>query len=165
MFRWEEPSEANRWHALHITRLLNSYRQLLGRDLMEIDTTLPPEEQARQIWMAPFALVSHNAAPEGEEPIFNYGNQTALRLFAMAWEEFTRLPSRLSAEPLHQPERARLFEQVRARGYIDDYRGVRITKHGRRFWIENATVWTLTDENGQTYGQAAVFAEWRDLEE
>ncbi len=165
MFQWEEPSEANGWLAPHITRMLNSYRQLLGRDVMGIDSTLPPHEQARQIWTAPFALVSHNAAPGGEEPVFNYGNQTALQLFSMPWEEFTRLQSRLSAEPLHQPERARLFEKVRAQGYIDDYRGVRIAKNGRRFWIENATVWTLTDENQQPYGQAALFSQWRDITE
>lgn len=163
MFPLGEPCEENGWLAPHIARMVNSYRQLLERDV--IDPALPPDEQARQIWTAPYALVSHNAAPDGEEPIFNYGNQTALHLFAMTWEEFTRLPSRLSAEPLHQAERARLFERVRAQGYIDDYRGVRIAKNGRRFWIENATVWTLTDENGQPYGQAALFAEWRDLAE
>ena len=109
---WPEPSAENQFLVSHVTRLLRSYRQLVGRDL--IDPTLPPNEQARQLYFAPYAVVSHNVA---EEPIFNYGNRTALQLFAMTWEEFTRLPSRLSAEPLHQPERARLFEQVRAKGY------------------------------------------------
>jgi hypothetical protein len=159
MSSWLEPSAQNQFLAPHIARLLRSYRELVGRDL--IDPTLPPDEQARQLYFAPYAVVSHNVA---EEPIFNYGNQTALQLFAMTWEEFTALPSRLSAEPLHQPERARLFEQVQAKGYIDDYQGVRIARTGRRFWIENATVWTLHDETGQLYGQAALFAEWRDVE-
>ena len=113
---WPEPSAENRFLAFHVTRLLRSYRELVGRDLL--DPALPPDEQARLLYFAPYAVVSHNVA---EEPIFNYGNQTALQLFAMTWEEFTALPSRLSAEPLHQPERARLFEQVRAKGYIDDY--------------------------------------------
>ena len=156
---WPEPSAQNRFLVPHVTRLLRSYRELVGRDL--IDPALPPDEQARQLYFAPYAVVSHNVA---EEPIFNYGNHAALQLFAMTWEEFTALPSRLSAEPLHQPERARLFEQVRAKGYIDDYRGVRIAKTGRRFWIENATVWTLHDEDRHLYGQAALFAEWRDVE-
>ena len=163
MFRWKEPCEENQWLAPHVLRMLNSYRRLLGRDLME--ATLPPEELARQIWTAPFVVVSSHAAPEGEEPVFNYGNQTALQLFAMAWEEFTALESRFSAELLHRPERDRLFERVRAYGYIDDYKGIRIARTGRRFWMENATVWTLTDENGQPYGQAATFAEWRDITE
>lgn len=156
---WPEPSAENRFLAFHVTRLLRSYRELVGRDLL--DPALPPDEQARLLYFAPYAVVSHNVA---EEPIFNYGNQTALQLFAMTWEEFTALPSRLSAEPLHQPERARLFEQVRAKGYIDDYWGVRIAKNGCRFWIKNATVWTLHDETVQPYGQAALFAEWSDIE-
>ena len=156
--QWEEPAPHNDFLAPHVAHLARCYRALTGRELADPALTLV--EQARQVWAAPFAVVSHNVAAE---PIFNYGNQTALRLFAMSWEDLTRLPSRLSAEPLHQPERARLFETVRAQGYIDDYRGVRIAKTGRRFWIENATVWTLTDEAGLLYGQAALFAHWRDL--
>jgi len=129
-----------------------------------VDPALSPIEQAQILFEAPFAVVSHHAANAGEEPIFNYGNRTALELFAMTWEEFTCLPSRLSAEPVHQAERARLFERVRTQGYIDDYRGVRIASTGRRFWIENATVWTLYDEAGQLYGQAALFDNWKDIE-
>ena len=158
MTSWKEPSSQNDFLAPHVAHLLRSYRQLLGRDM--IDPTVPISEQARLLFEAPFAVVSHNVA---EEPIFNYGNHTALQLFAMSWEEFTCLPSRLSAEPVHQAERARLFERVRADGYIDDYRGVRIAKTGRRFWIENATVWTLHDETGQLYGQAALFDNWKDI--
>jgi hypothetical protein len=162
MMFWTQPSLQNDFLAPHVVHLLRSYQQLLGRDM--IDPTLSMIEQARILFEAPFAVVSHNAANAGEEPIFNYGNQTALDLFAMTWEEFTRLPSRLSAEPVHQAERARLFERVRAQGYIDDYRGVRIAGTGRRFWIENATVWTLHDETGHLYGQAALFDNWKDLE-
>ena len=159
MTQWEEPSLQNEFLAPHIQHLARCYQELTGRELC--DPALSPSEQARQVWEAPFSVVSHNVA---EEPIFNYGNQTALRLFAMSWEEFTRLPSRQSAEPVHQAQRARLFEIVKAQGYIDDYRGVRIAKTGRRFWMENATVWTLHDEQGVLYGQAAMFTHWRDLE-
>ncbi|MGL6039842.1 MAG: MEKHLA domain-containing protein, partial [Deefgea sp.] len=34
---------------------------------------------------------------------------------------------------------------------------------GRRFWIENATVWNLIDEVGIKHGQAALLREWRDF--
>jgi hypothetical protein len=81
----------------------------------------------------------------------------------MTWEEFTALPSRLSAEPVHRDERARLLEVVGRKGYIDDYRGIRIAKSGRRFRIEQATVWNLLDEADGIAGQAATFKTWVDL--
>jgi hypothetical protein len=39
-----------------------------------------------------------------------------------------------------------------ARGFIDDYAGVRIARTGRRFLIQRATVWNLTDDQGQRCG-------------
>ena len=74
------------------------------------------------------------------------------------------MPSRLTAQALEQDERARLLSQVSEQGYIGDYRGIRITKAGRRFLIERATVWNLLDESGAFYGQAATFSEWRFLD-
>jgi hypothetical protein len=55
------------------------------------------------------------------------------------------------------------LSEVSSRGYIDDYRGIRVAKSGRRFLIERATVWNLFDESGGPYGQAATFSEWRHL--
>lgn len=40
--------------------------------------------------------------------------------------------------------------------------GLRIAKSGRRFRIENVTVWDLLDENGVLHGQAATYRQWRD---
>ena len=74
-----------------------------------------------------------------------------------------RLPSRLSAEPVSQMERARLLEQVTARGFIDDYSGVRISRTGRRFLIRRATVWNLIDQTGTYQGQGAMFRDWQRL--
>jgi len=67
----------------------------------------------------------------------------------------------LTAEAVHGQERARLLDAVSRHGFIDDYRGVRISKTGRRFLIENATVWNLLDDNGAHYGQAAAFRAWK----
>ena len=36
-----------------------------------------------------------------------------------------------------------------------------VSKTGRRFLIENATVWNLLDEAGAPYGQAATFSGWK----
>jgi hypothetical protein len=39
---------------------------------------------------------------------------------------------------------------------------MRISKSGRRFWIEDGTVWDLVDDDGAHHGQAAVFHTWSD---
>jgi len=69
------------------------------------------------------------------------------------------------AEPLHRDERACLLDTVRSRGFIDNYRGIRISRTGRRFLIEQATVWTVLDEGGAIYGQAATFNAWNYLDD
>jgi hypothetical protein len=83
----------------------------------------------------------------------------ALQLFEMSAEEFARLPSRLSAEPLAQEARVKLLEKVSQQGYVNGYSGLRIAKSGRRFIITDTTVWNLLDEAGGYHGQAAVFIE------
>jgi hypothetical protein len=46
-------------------------------------------------------------------------------------------------------------------GFISDYSGIRVSSTGRRFQIENATIWNLTDPHGKPVGQAAMFDDWR----
>lgn len=138
----------------HVVLLAESFARLTGRPLIDSDAANLP----RVLWEAPFALVSHGTEPD---PVFNYGNLTALRLFEMSWEDFTRLPSRLSAEASNREERARLLARVSADGYIDDYAGIRISASGRRFVIEGAVVWNVVDGDGVYRGQAAMFASWR----
>ncbi|HET9917416.1 MAG TPA: MEKHLA domain-containing protein, partial [Candidatus Binatia bacterium] len=98
------------------------------------------------------------------DPMLNYGNRSGMRLFELSWQELIQTPSRLTAEPVHRDERARLLDTVSRNGFIDDYRGVRISKTGRRFLIEKATVWTVLDERGAPYGQAATFSAWKYLD-
>ena len=154
-----EPCEANQFSAEHVALLLVSLRRWTGRDL--VDPQLPGVEQARQLFTAPFALLSHDTAAD---PILNYGNRAAMQLFELNWEELSQTPSRLTAEPVHRDERARLLDTVTRQGYIDDYRGVRISRTGRRFLIDTATVWTVLDERGAPYGQAATFSAWKYLD-
>jgi len=95
--------------------------------------------------------------------VLNYGNAAALALWEMSWDEFTRTPSRLTAEAPNREERMRLLAAVTERGFIDDYSGVRISKTDRRFRIVQATVWNLLDERGIYAGQAAMFSRWEFL--
>ena len=95
-----------------------------------------------------------------EDPLLNYGNQMALDLWEMTWEQLVETPSRLTAEPTSWAEREWMLEQARTRGYLDTYRGVRITSTGRRFLVEGALIWNIMDAGGQRVGQAATFAQW-----
>ena len=154
-----EPNAGNDYLDAHVARLLTSFRRWTGKDL--IAPSLSRKAQARELFYAPFAILSHDTAPD---PILNYANQTGLRLFGLIWDELVTMPSRLTAQALEQDERARLLSQVSAQGYIDDYRGIRIAKNGRRFLIERATVWNLLDESRVICGQAATFNEWHFLD-
>jgi MEKHLA domain len=156
---WNEPSSINHYLEKHVARVLESLRHWTGKSL--VNPASPPNEQARELFHAPFVVLSHNTAAD---PILNYANLAGLRLFELGWSELINLPSRLTAEPLHQDERAQLLATVTRQGYIDDYQGVRISKRGRRFRIEHALVWNLRDETGAHYGQAATFSQWHYLD-
>ncbi len=152
------PAENNNFLDGHAALLSNSYRRLFAKELI-----LESEAHgmlAKALFYAPFVVVSHTTNPD---PVFNYANLKALELFGFSWEEFTQLPSRLSAEPIHQLEREKLLAEVSRKGYIDDYKGVRLTKVGQRFLIKNAVVWNLLDSDGCYAGQAARFEGWEFL--
>ncbi|MCY4131589.1 MAG: MEKHLA domain-containing protein [Nitrospira sp.] len=140
--------------------LLDSYASWLKRELIDRTGTL--EEQSERLFVAPFVVASHTNA---EDPILNYGNRQALELWEGNWEEFTGLPSRLTAEPVNQPERARMLEQVATHGFVTDYQGIRISRSGRRFLVQQATVWNILDDHGAIQGQAATFSHWQPLTE
>lgn len=139
----------------HSLNMVRSMKALTGRDLLPGVTD--PREIARQLYEAPFVLVSHGTQAD---PVLNYGNRRALELWEMTWEELTQTPSRYTAEAPNREERARLLAEVTAHGFIDNYAGVRISKNGRRFRIHQATVWNLKDAQGVRCGQAATFATW-----
>ncbi|MEV6766406.1 MEKHLA domain-containing protein [Streptomyces sp. NPDC051105] len=140
--------------------LLSSHERLTGLPLC------PPafpdaSESARWLYeFAPFGLLAHDAGPD---PVFVYANTTAQKCFEYGWEEFVRLPSRLSAEPDAQGDRDAFVRSVTERGFASGYRGLRIAKSGRRFWIEDVTMWNLLDADGTCHGQAAVFPSWTDI--
>ncbi|SDP36051.1 MEKHLA domain-containing protein [Actinacidiphila guanduensis] len=56
-----------------------------------------------------------------------------------------------------------MMDVVRAKGYVDGYRGQRRSKQGKRFWIEDVTIWNLSDRSGPIQGQAALIATWSDV--
>jgi len=143
----------------HTQILCDSYRRWTGIELL----AKPDDKmQSQALWEAPFAVLSHGLQTD---PVFNYSNEMGLKLFGYEWDELMQIPSRYSAEAMDREARDELLARVTAHGYVDDYTGVRITKNGQRFMIQNATVWNLMDEMGNYYGQAALISNWQFLEE
>jgi len=141
---YREPANRER-----ISLINSSFESLTGRCLVE-----PAADPIAAMWKVPRAILAHGNEPD---PIFFFANDYALRVFEYDLETILKTPSRMSAEAPARTERAALLERVMREGFIDDYSGVRITSSGRRFRIENATVWNLLDEAGQHCGQAATF--------
>jgi hypothetical protein len=59
--------------------------------------------------------------------------------------------------PDAREERAALLAAVARDGFASGYRGLRVAKSGRRFWIEDVTVWNVLDDEGRFIGQAAAY--------
>jgi len=142
----------------HSQLLYTSFTTATGQNLSEGNFT--PAELARQLYEASFVLLSHGTQPD---PIFNYANLTAQRLWEMDWEQFTQLPSRLSAEPMAVAERQAMLAEAKEKGYISNYNGIRISRTGQRFIIKNAILWNIYDSAGTYQGQAAMFKIWEYL--
>jgi MEKHLA domain len=132
--------------------LVSSFDRLTGKTLLA-----QSQDIARELYEAPFAVVSHGTQAD---PIFRYANRIALELWQMTWEEFTTMPSRLSAEPMLQAERGLLLAEAGRQGYIDTYQGVRISKNRQRFFIQDTVLWNVEDLAGTRHGQACVIRKW-----
>jgi PAS domain-containing protein len=139
--------------------LTDSYHRAVGQSLTPEGMTA--EQGMRWLYEeASSIILAHDTGPD---PIFIYGNKAAQRRFEYEWEELTALPSRLSAEPLERSERQRFLEHVARDGFVTGYSGIRIAGSGKRFRIENATVWQLIDAEGVYRGQAAMLPQTVDI--
>ena len=137
--------------------LAASYATVTGQPLVPED--MPGTQAAAWLYEAPFALLAHDTSPD---PLFLYANLTAQERFEYSWDEFVGLPSRLSAVEQAREERRVFMDTVRLQGYAGDYRGLRIAKSGRRFWIEDVTIWNLAGPGSALVGQAALIRGWTD---
>ena len=118
-------------------------------------------EEAERLFTAPFVVVAHG--PEAD-PILNYANRAGLLLWEMPAVDFIRTPSRLTAEPTLRAAREKLLAETTRKGFVSGYEGVRISASGRRFVIQNVTIWNVANADGAAAGQAATFADWRFLD-
>ncbi|MGJ0510161.1 MAG: MEKHLA domain-containing protein [Methylocystis sp.] len=154
-FSAELPDDVWRNWIRHSAALLNSYRDLTGRELIERGGE--PEQEAERLLSAPFVVVSHGTEAD---PLLNYGNRVALALWEMTPAQLLATPSRLTAEPMLREPREKLLAQTARDGFVSGYEGVRISATARRFRISSVTIWNVTDSQGRPAGQAATFARW-----
>lgn len=154
---WETERRLIESHAgqARLEQIAASYHRLTGKYLVPGGAAI---EAA--LWNLNAVVVAHGTEAD---PIFFYANRAALSLFEFPAEEFIRLPSRLSARPLARDERARMLARVSEHGFIDDYAGVRTTRSGTCFRIEQAIVWNLLHLDGAPAGQAASFDRWTPI--
>lgn len=139
--------------------VLDSFQHATGRDLLS--RSRDAEDDAERLFTAPFVVVAHG--PEAD-PILNYANHAGLALWEMNAQDFIRTPSRLTAEPTLRAAREKLLAETTRMGFVSGYEGVRISATGRRFLIQDVTIWNVTDAGGVAAGQAATFANWRFLD-
>jgi len=143
---------------MHNLLLIESYFRKTGRPLF--DTELEISQAAHILWEAPFAVLAHDTL--SPEPLFVYGNKTALDLFETDWEELIGTPSSRSADLGDdvQQERTAALGTALDNGVIEDYEGWRISFKGTRFLIRRATVFNVESPSGDRVGQAAVLRAW-----
>jgi hypothetical protein len=96
---------------------------------------------------------------------FGRRGRAAQRLWERSWDDFIGMPSRLTADDAERAERAAALS---APGTVRGYGGERVTAHGQRFWIRDATVWPVYDygqygKEQRLVGQAATFSSWEFL--
>jgi hypothetical protein len=155
---FKNPSKNNDFLVQHINIMRYSFEYFTGKQLGS--PKLSDTENAEELYNAPFALLTHTA---DDDPIFNYANLTAQKLFELSWYDITKLPSRKSAESPNQNDRNSLLAKVAENGFVDNYTGIRITANDKKFIIKKGIIWNLIDKNGNYYGQGAKFKFWEFL--
>lgn len=122
--------------------ITQSYEQSVGASLCAPD----------ELYDLPAVVLCHDTSVD---PLFVYANAAAQQLWQRSWTEFIGWPSRLTAPAEQRAQRA----QALASGeVVRGYSGVRVAADGTLFRIVDATVWPVTDEDGNVVGQAATFA-------
>ena len=87
---------------------------------------------------------------------FNYLNKAALSLFKVTKDQVIGRSTTMTAPKSEQKQRNELLNQVNSFGFIDNYKGIRVTSDGELFQIEDATIWNVVDKNSHKMGQAVI---------
>ena len=151
---WLSPA-ACRWAAI----IQASHCRAFGRTLLASQSpeSIGAASAAQELFATSSPVLAHNGS---SDPALVYANAAALRLWDRPWAEMVGMPSRLTAAEQERQERANALQSAQQCDAYQGYRGIRIDRQGRQFVINNARIWTLWDEQGSRYGQAASFSSW-----
>ena len=144
--------------------LLHSHQRAFSRPL--IAAARPGRSNSKrllcqELFACGFPVLAHGT---GNDPKLIYANAAALQLWETRWDELIGMPSRLTAPETEQAERSSALGQAQRLDAVENYRGLRISRQGRRFMINNAKIWTLWDADQRVGGQAACFSDWWRLQ-
>ena len=136
-----------------ISRLMLSHQRAFKRPLLDLDCADP----ATDLFSSEMAVLAHD---NSHDPRLIYANAIALRLWERSWQEMIGMPSRCTAEEAAREQRASALQRAQNQDAFEGYSGVRVSRTGQRFMINNARIWTLWDDKGRNCGQAAAFSSW-----
>ena len=141
-----------------VAQLLQSHQRAFQTSLIASAQQQPSLRlSCQELFACGFPVLAHDGSPE---PKLTYANAAALHLWNAPWRELVGLPSRLTAPIAEQAERSIALSKAKREDAIEGYSGIRISRTGRRFMIQNARIWTLWDQQQHACGQAASFSNW-----
>jgi hypothetical protein len=142
-----------------VAQLLQSHQRAFGRPL--ISAAQPGRSRrllCQELFACGFPVLAHGTE---DDPKLTYANAASLQLWETNWNNLIDMPSRLTAPTTEQAERSSALGQAQRLHAVQNCRGIRISRQGRRFMINNARIWTLWDAEERACGQAACFSDWR----
>ena len=138
--------------------LLQSHQRAFSRPLIaSAQPGQPKRLLCQNLFACGFPVLAHGTA---QDPALSYANAAALLLWDSDWNVLIGMPSRLTAPDSERAERSSALGQAKRLDAVQNYRGIRISRKGRRFMINKARIWTLWDAEEQVCGQAACFSDW-----
>ena len=141
-----------------VAQLLQSHQRVFQTPLIASTRRQPSLRLGcQELFACGFPVLAHDGSPE---PKLTYANAAALGLWDAPWDDLVGLPSRLTAPAAEQAERSLALSKAKREDAIEGYSGIRISRKGRRFMIQNARIWTLWDQHQHACGQAASFSNW-----
>ena len=138
--------------------LLQSHQRAFGQPLIAAAQAGRSKRLlCQELFACGFPVLAHGTE---KDPKLSYANAAALQLWETSWYELIGMPSRLTAPDSERAERSSALGQAQRLDAVQNYRGLRISRRGRRFMINKARIWTLWDQEERVCGQAACFSDW-----
>ena len=138
--------------------LLQSHQRAFDRPLI---ASAQPNRSKRlicqELFACGFPVLAHGTE---SDPRLSYANAAALQLWETSWHELIGLPSRLTAPETERADRSIALGQAKRLDAVQNYQGIRISRKGQPFMLNNARIWTLWDAEERVCGQAACFSDW-----